>query len=160
VLFFFLECRIAADFCPTEEKPDMNLNVKSLRAMALATVIGTMTALGQPPAAPPAHNEMMRGKMAGMSAQRTKMMAMREKMMADMKANGAKMDLKVGAMNAAEGSAKTDAIAAVINEMTFQQKQMMANMDTMCNQMMENMAHPDAPMKHMEMGKPPAGSPR
>jgi len=138
----------------------MNLNVKSLRVIALATVIGTTTALAQEPAAPPAHSEKMRGKMAGMSGQRTKMMAMREKMMVDKKAMDAKMDLKVAAMNAAEGTAKTDAIVGVINEMVFQQKQMMANMDTMCKQMMDNMAHPDAPMKGMDMGKPPAGSPK
>jgi 2-polyprenyl-3-methyl-5-hydroxy-6-metoxy-1,4-benzoquinol methylase len=103
---------------------------------------------------------MMQDKMAGMGDQSTKMMAMREKMMADMKANDARMDLKVAAMNAAEGTAKTDAIAAVINEMVSQQKQMMTNMDTMCKQMMEHMAHPDVPMKGMDMGKPSAGSPK
>ena len=42
------------------------------------------------------------------------MMAMHEQMMAD--------------MNAAKGTAKTNAIAAVINEMVSQQKQMMAKM--------------------------------
>jgi len=157
VLVFLLECRLAAAFCPTEENTDMNLNVKSLRAIALAAVIGTTTALAQE-AAPPAPHGDMPGKMAGMNHQRTKMMAMREKMMADKKAMDAKMDLKVAAMNAAVGTAKTDAIAGVLNEMVFQQKQMMANMDTMCKQMMENMAHPDAPMKGMGMGKSPAGS--
>ncbi len=136
----------------------MKLNVKSLRVIALATVIGTTAALAQEAAAPPPRSEAMPGKMAGMGGQSTKMMAMREKMMADMKAMDAKMDLKVAAMNATEGTAKTDAIAAVINEMVFQQKQMMANMDTMCKQMMENMAHPDARMKGM--GKPRADSPK
>jgi len=136
----------------------MNLNIKSLPLFAFAIVIGTTTALAQEAAAPSQHGKMMQGKMSGMSDQRTKMMAMREKMMADKKTMDAKMDLKVAAMNAAVGSAKTDAIVGVINEMVFQQKQMMANMDTMCKQMMDNMAHPDAPMKSMNMGKPPAGS--
>jgi hypothetical protein len=80
-------------------------------------------------------------------------------MMTDMKAMDAKIDLKVAAMNAAKGTAKTDAIAAVINEMVLQQKQMMEKMATMHGQMMEHMAHPDGPMKGMDMGKP-AGAPK
>ena len=99
---------------------------------------------------------MMSGKMAGMGDQSMQMMAMHEQMMADMKAMDAKMDLKVAAMNAAKGPAKTNAIAAVINEMVSQQKQMMAKMATMHGQMMEHMAHPDGPMKGMDMGKAPA----
>lgn len=138
----------------------MNLNLKSLRAIALVAVIGTMSVFAQQAVAPPPHSGMMQDKMAGKGDQSKKMMAMREKMMADMKAMDAKMDLKVTAMNAAEGTAKTDAIAAVVNEMVLQHKQMMANMDTMCKQMMERMAHPDAPMKGMDMGKPPAVSPK
>jgi hypothetical protein len=85
---------------------------------------------------------------------------MHEQMMADMKASGAKMDLKVAAMNAAKGAAKTDAIAAVINEMVSQQKEMMAKMATMHGQMMGHMAHPDGQMKGMDMGKPPADLPK
>jgi hypothetical protein len=138
----------------------MNLNLKSLRAIALVAVVATTSAFAQQAVAPPPQSGMMQDKMAGKGDQSTKMMAMREKMMADMKANQEKMDLKVAAMNAAEGTAKTDAIAAVINEMVLQQKQMMANMDTMCKQMMDNMAHPDAPMKGMDMGNPPAVSPK
>jgi hypothetical protein len=144
----------------TKENTDMNLNLKSLRAIALVAVIGTTSAFAQQAVTPPPHSGMMQDKMAGKGDQSKKMMAMREKMMADMKAMDAKMDLKVAAMNAAEGTAKTDAIAAVVNEMVLQHKQMMANMDTMCKQMMEHMAHPDAPMKGMDMGKPPAGSPK
>jgi hypothetical protein len=138
----------------------MNLNLKSLRAVALVVVIGTSSAFAQQAVTPPPQSGMMQDKMAGEGHQSTKMTAMREKMMADMKANQAKMDLKVAAMNSAEGTTKTDAIAAVINEMVLQQKQMMANMDTMCKQMMDNMAHPDAPMKGMDMSIPPAVSPK
>jgi hypothetical protein len=138
----------------------MNLNVKIFRVIAFAVVIGTTSALAQQTAAPPPHSEMMSGKMAGMGDQSMQMMAMHEQMMADMKAMDAKMDLKVAAMNAARGTAKTNAIAAVINEMVLQQKQMMAKMSTMHGQMMEHMAHPDGPMKGMDMGKAPAAPPK
>jgi hypothetical protein len=145
---------------PNKENTDMNLNLKSLRAVALVVVIGTSSAFAQQAVTPPPQSGMMQDKMAGKGDQSTKMTAMREKMMADMKAMGAKMDVKVAAMNAAEGPAKTDAMAAVVNEMVLQHKQMMANMDTMCKQMMENMAHPDAPMKGMDMDNPPVSTPK
>ena len=79
----------------------MNLNVKSLRAIALAAVISTTSAFAQQAATPPPHSEMMPGKIAGMGVQSMKMMAMQEQMMADIKARDAKMDLKVAAMNTA-----------------------------------------------------------
>jgi hypothetical protein len=138
----------------------MKLNLKSLRAVALVVGIGTMSAFAQQAATPPAQSGTMQGKMASKGDQSAKMKAMHAKMMADMKANSAKMDLKVAAMNAADNPGKSDAIIAVINEMVFQQKQMMANMDTMCKQMMEHMAHPDAPTKSMDMDNPPAGGPQ
>ena len=137
----------------------MKLNVKSLLVIALGAVLGTASAIAQEAAVPPPQSETS-GKMAGMGDQSMQMMAMHEKMMADMKAAGAKMDLKVAAMNAATGAAKTDAIAAVINEMVSQQKEMMAKMATMHGQMMEHMAHPDGPMKGMGMGKRPANLPK
>ena len=153
-----LESRLRADLYPTEENTDMNLNVKSLRAFALATVIGSTTALAQEAATPSPQSKMMQGKMAGMGDQHAKMMAMHEKMMADKKAMDAKMDQKVAAMNAAQGTAKTDAMASVINEMVAQHKQMTTHMDSMHKEMMDKMGHPDAPMKGMGMGKMPKGS--
>jgi hypothetical protein len=137
----------------------MKLNLKSLLVVAFAAVLGTASAIAQQAAVPPPHGETS-GKMAGMGDQGMQMMAMHEQMMADMKASGAKMDLKVAAMNAAKGAAKTDAIAAVINEMVSQQKEMMAKMATMHGQMMGHMAHPDGQMKGMDMGKPPADLPK
>jgi hypothetical protein len=139
---------------------DMNLNLKVLRAVALVVVIGTTSALAQQAVTPSQQGGMMQKKMAAKGSQSAKMKAMREKMMADMKANNATMDMKVAAMNAADGPAKTDAMAAVINEMVLQHKQMMVNMDTMCKQMMDHMAHPDAPMKGMGMGNPPTAVPQ
>ena len=67
------------------------------------------------------------------------MMAMHEQMMADMKAMDATLDKKVAAMNAAKGSAKVDAVAVVINEMITHQRQMMAKMMSMHENMMKGM---------------------
>jgi hypothetical protein len=46
---------------------------------------------------------------------------------------------KVAAIKAANGNAKIDAMAAVINEMVAQRKQMMANLSSMQSQMMAHM---------------------
>ena len=45
-------------------------------------------------------------------------------------------------------------------KMTAMHQQMMANMDNMCKEMMNHMAHPDMPMMGMGVGKAPAGSPK
>ncbi len=136
----------------------MNLNLKSLLVLTLTTAVVTTTALAQQPSAPQEHGKMMSGKMAGMGDQHTKMMAMHDKMMADKKAMDAKMDQKVATMNAAQGSAKIDAMANVINEIAAQHKQMTNHMDSMHKDMMGNMGHPDAKMKGMDMGKMSKGS--
>ena len=49
------------------------------------------------------------------------MMKMHEQMMAQMKAGEAKLDALVADMNAASGSAKVDAVAAVVTELVRQQ---------------------------------------
>ena len=64
------------------------------------------------------------------------MMKMHEKMMAEMKAADARLDVLVKTMNAAAGDAKTNAIAAVVNELVAQHKQMHAHMSEMHQQMM------------------------
>ena len=64
------------------------------------------------------------------------MMKMHEKMMADMKAADARLDALVKAMNAAAGDAKTNAIAAVVNELVAQHKLMHAHMGQMHQEMM------------------------
>jgi hypothetical protein len=45
-------------------------------------------------------------------------------MMADMKAMDARLDEKLAAVNAAQGEAKVDAMAAVLNELVSQRKTM------------------------------------
>lgn len=120
----------------------MKLNVKVLTLIALAAALGTTGALAQQnqpkPAKPSggAQSAMMGGKMADQCKQ---MMAMHNQMMADMKAMDASLDQKVAAMNAAKGNAKVDAMAAAINEMASQRKQMMAKMTSMRDQMMAHM---------------------
>ena len=76
---------------------------------------------------------------AGMPQGNMQMMAMHNQMMAEMKAMDANLDLKVAAMNAAKGRDKVDAMAAVINEMVSQHKQMMAKMMGMHEPMMKDM---------------------
>src|SRR5690242_12221001 len=76
---------------------------------------------------------------SGMMSGNPQMMAMHNQMMAEMKAMDASLDLKVAAMNAAKGRAKVDAMAAVINEMVSQHKQMMAKMMGMHEPMMKDM---------------------
>ena len=61
---------------------------------------------------------------------------MHEKMMAEMKAAEGRLDALVKTMNAAAGDAKTNAIAAVVNELVAQHKQMHAHMGAMHEQMM------------------------
>ena len=64
-------------------------------------------------------------------------------MMGDRKAMDASLDQKVAAMNAAKGNAKVDAIAAVINEMATQRKQMMAKMSSMQEQTTKGTQNPN-----------------
>jgi hypothetical protein len=59
------------------------------------------------------------------------MMQMHEQMMAEMKANDAKLDALVAQMNGATGSAKVDAVAAVVSELVRQQKVMHQHMGHM-----------------------------
>jgi len=76
---------------------------------------------------------------AGMPPGNMQMMAMHNQMMAEMKAMDASLDRKVAAMNAAKGRDKVDSMAAVINEMVSQHKQMMAKMMGMHEPVMKDM---------------------
>jgi hypothetical protein len=57
--------------------------------------------------------------------------AKHEKMVADMKAMDIRLDEKVAAMNAAKGDQKVEAMAAVINELVSQRKEMRADFSSM-----------------------------
>ena len=75
------------------------------------------------------------------------MMQKHEQMSTDMKAMDAKLDSMVASMNTTTGNEKTDAIAAIINEMVAQRKAMQEKMSSMQEGMMKHM------MEHMQMGK-------
>jgi hypothetical protein len=67
-------------------------------------------------------------------------------MMAKMEAMDARLDELVKTMNATTGSKKTNAVAAVLNELIAQRKQMRDDMMAMQPEMMKHM------MAHMGMG--------
>lgn len=72
--------------------------------------------------------------------------AMMEKMQTSMKAMDDQLQPLVAKMNAAKGSARTDAAVAVINELVRQRSQMRDSMMAMMPQMMGHM------MGHMQSG--------
>ena len=76
-------------------------------------------------------------------SQASAMMAQRQQMMASMRTPDQKLDALVTKMNAARGTDKVDAIAAVVKEMVTQRTQMRDQMMTMDDRMMGHM------MQHM-----------
>jgi hypothetical protein len=64
------------------------------------------------------------------------MMKKHQQMMAEMQASSAKLDALVKTMNSATGAAKTDAVAAVVNELARQHIAMTTRMGTMHEEMM------------------------
>ena len=117
---------------------DVNVRVRVLPLIVLAAALGATCALAQKnepqPVKPPG------GPHSAMMADHCKqMMAMHEQMAADMKAMDAKLEQKVAGMNAATGSAKIEAMAAVINEMASQRKERTVKMSSMQSHMMAHM---------------------
>ena len=98
--------------------------------------------------------EMMKGHqgMQGMkhSKMMEKCMAMKDKTTTDFTAMDKQLDEKVAAMNAAKGEARSEAMAAVINEMASQRKEMRSKMSEMHHTKMCGMM---GSMKHGEMEK-------
>lgn len=82
-----------------------------------------------------------------MMARCHEMMQKRAQRMADIKALDEKLDGLVATMNAATGSDKVEAIAAVVNEMAAQRKVLQEKRSAMQAGMMQHM------MEHMQMGK-------
>ena len=115
----------------------------------LASFVGAATLRAQQPTPPPAAQKMeMQGKPGMMNGKMSEesMMAHHKEMMAKMEAADARLDELVKAMNAATGSTKTNAFAAVLNELVAQRKQMREDMMAMQPEMMKHM------MAHMEAG--------
>ncbi len=74
------------------------------------------------------------------------MMQRQDAMQTKMKAMDEQLDKLVADMNAARGSKKVDKMAAVIDELVAQRKEMRAQMQTMMPMMMQHM------MQHMQAG--------
>jgi CII-binding regulator of phage lambda lysogenization HflD len=142
----------------------MKSKMISTYVLAIALVAGlTTTALGAQQSQSKAGTQPKAGQTGMMSRNMAdhckQMMSMHSQMMADMKAMDTTLDQKVAAMNAAKGNAKVDAMAAVINEMASQRKQMMSKMSGMQDQMMahmgEHMAQSGTPAMHQSMAQCP-----
>jgi hypothetical protein len=109
----------------------------------LVSFVGAATLWAQQPAPPAAHKMEMPEK-PGMMCE--SMMAHHKEMTAKMEAMDARLDDLVKKMNATTGKGKPDAVAAVINELVAQRKQMREHMMAMQPEMMKHM------MEHMKMG--------
>jgi hypothetical protein len=118
----------------------------------LVSFVGAVTLCAQQPTPPPPAAQKMKMEMPGKPGMMDEkmmedsMMAHHKEMMAKMEAMDARLDELVKTMNAATGSKKTNAVAAVINELVAQRKQMREHMMAMQPEMMKHM------MAHMGMG--------
>ncbi len=125
------------------------MKVAKAISFVLASFVGAATLRAQQPTPPPAAQKMeMQGKPGMMDGKMSEesMMAHHKEMMARMEAMDARLDELVKTMNTTTGSKKTDAVAAVVNELVVQRKQMREHMMAMQPEMMKHM------MAHMEAG--------
>ncbi len=97
----------------------------------LATVAVPVMVVAQAPATAGHQHEHASAQGQAATEGQSDRMQMHQKMMAEMAAMNQKLDTLVAQMNAAQGQAKVDAIAAVINEMNNDRKQMMEHMASM-----------------------------
>jgi len=121
------------------------------KAVMLLAATGLILSVGlqAQDAAPQPDNGSMQG-MSGMKSERDPaamrencqaMMAKRDEMQAHMAAMDEKLDGLVAEMNAAEGTAKTDAVAAVVTELVAQKKARQKMMMKMQQGGMKHMMH-------------------
>lgn len=121
--------------------------VTAMMAGCAAVVISAVPGLAQ---TPQEHQHAATDKAkppSDMAAKCQAMMAEREQMMTGMKAADQRLDDLVAKMNAASGMEKTDAAAAVVNEMVAQRRAMRDGMAKMQHGMMGHT------MEHMQAGK-------
>ena len=113
-------------------------------SVLLFSSFAAVTLSAQQPPAPPPGTE--KPGMMGDKKMDESMMAHHKEMMAKMEAMDSRLDDLVTKMNAAKGSRKADAVAAVVNELVAQRKQMREHMMAMQPQMMKHI------MEHMHAG--------
>ncbi len=114
-------------------------------AMILFVSFAAVTLSAQQPP-PPAPGMDKPGMMGEGKMDESSMMAMHKEMMAKMEAMDSRLDDLVKKMNAAKGSRKVDAVAAAVNELVVQRKEMRQQMMAMQPEMMRHM------MGHMHAG--------
>ena len=125
---------------------------KAVAVTILVLAFGVMPGglMAQAPASPssmPMMGGEEKGMMGGKMMEECKaMMAKHEGMKAEMASLDTKLDSLLADMNAARGSKKVDATAALLNELVAQRKAMRQHMMAMGPQMMQHM------MRHAHMG--------
>lgn len=123
---------------------------KTLSTLAFSVFGASMFVWAQQPTPlpPPAGKMEMGGKPAMTDEKKMdeSMTAHHKEMMARMEAMDSRLDDLVTKMNAAKGSKKVDAVAAVVSELVSQRKEMRQQMMTTQPEMMKHM------MEHMQMG--------
>jgi hypothetical protein len=126
--------------------------VAAIVAGCAAVLMSAMPSVaGQMPQGPPkaatAKAKPQAGMATDMAARCQAMMADHEKMMTEIKAADQRLDDLVAKMNAASGTEKAGATAAVVNELVTQRRTMRDGMMKMEGGMMGHM------MEHMQAGK-------
>ncbi len=125
-----------------------NRIVLGIVAGCAAVVMAPMPGVAGQATQAPKHMAMAKATPdSGMAAKCQAMMADQEKMMTEMKAADQRLDDLVAKMNAASGTEKSDATAAVVTEMVTQRRTMRDGMMKMEDGMMGHM------MEHMQAGK-------
>lgn len=99
--------------------------IRSMSILAVLLALGSFAAAGAL-----AQDHPMAGQHAAMAGHEA-MAAHHAQMMAQMQASQARLDTMVEQMNAAEGAARIDAMAAVLTEMASQRKDCAAMMQGM-----------------------------
>ena len=122
---------------------------RSVTAALLGVALLGAIVLAEPPGPPPGRGP---GGMMGRGMTSQQRMAACQSLMSDMQAQDAKLAELGTKMNAATGEAKTDAIAAVVNELVQQREDMHRRMTGM----MQGMA--GCPMMQGQAGTPGATS--
>jgi hypothetical protein len=137
------------------EKEKSMVNCGTVGKQSAAASVATAPTRAQPAANQTVTSATAQTSMpSGMPESCKSLMAKRDQMMEGMKAMESTLDLKVAAMNASTGVAKTDAMAGVITELVSQRKLREQNMTTMHSGMMEHMASHMMGGKHEAMNCP------
>lgn len=123
--------------------------MRTIRIILLALTVGSLATLGLAQESKPMPMDQMKHEMksgAMMPMDCKTMMQKQDAMQAKTKAMDEQLDKLVVDMNAARGSKKVDAMAAVIAELVAQRKQMRDHMEKMMPMMMQHMT------QHMQSG--------